>query len=72
MSQRTGRKVGADKASLPAHGKKAKQANMMQPGVPQEMGLGDGSATDHSGGNDGSKAPASAPKGAHKGPGEAK
>lgn len=72
MAQRTGRRVGGDKASLPAHGKKVKQANMMHPGMPEQHALGDGSPTDHSGGNDGSKAPAAAPKGSHKGPGEAK
>lgn len=68
MTQRTGRRVSADKASLPAHGKKVKQANMMNPGVTEAQKLGDGDPSDCSNANDGSKAPMTAPKGAHKGP----
>lgn len=67
MAQRTGRRV-KDAAHLPAHGKKAAQMNATQPGVPQSARLGDGSSTDCSHGNDGSKPAKAAPKGAHKGP----
>lgn len=60
MAQRTGRKVSGSVANLPERGKKAPAAEKMQ--------LGDGNPTDCSNGNDGSKAPMSAPKGSHKGP----
>ena len=68
MAQRTGRRVGSDNAKLPAHGKKVSEANKMHPGVTQPMQMGDGTSTDCSGANDGSKAAPSAPKGSHKGP----
>lgn len=68
MTLRTGRRVSSGTASLPAHGKKVKQANMMQPGEPQDQRLGDGDPTDHSANNDGSGGGATPPKNAHKGP----
>ena len=64
MAQRTGRKVSADVANLPERSAPAKGSV----GVPMPERMGDGDPTDASAGNDGSKAPASAPKGAHKGP----
>jgi hypothetical protein len=64
MSQRTGRKVSADVARLPERASPSKD----KVGVPMPEKMGDGDMTDHSAGNDGSKAPAAAPKGAHKGP----
>jgi len=67
MAQRTGRRVkGA--ANLPAHGKKVDQMNSMQPGVPQEMKLGDGSETDYSAANDKPGKAKGKPASAHKGP----
>ena len=68
MSQRTGRSVSPSVASVKSKGKKVKQANMMHPGVPEAMSIGDQDPSDASNGNDGSKAAMSAPKGAHKGP----
>lgn len=68
MAQRTGRAVSSSVASLKSKGKTVKQANMMQPGEPEAQRMGDMDPTDSSAGNDGSKAPASAPKGSHKGP----
>jgi len=67
MSQRTGRKVSSSVPHLPAHGKKVKQANMMQPGAPQDMAPGAGDPSDYSAAHD-KGAGASAPKGSHKGP----
>lgn len=68
MAQRTGRRVSSSDASLPAHGKRAQQANAMQPGVPQDSKLGDGSSTDYSASND-KPGKAKAPKACeHKGP----
>ena len=64
MAQRTGRKVSSDVANLPERSAPAKGSV----GVPMPERMGDGDPTDASAGNDGSKAPASAPKGAHKGP----
>lgn len=68
MTLRVGRRVSSTDASLKAHGKKVKQANMMQPGMPEQARLGDQDPTDHSHGNDGSKAPAATPSNAHVGP----
>ena len=68
MTLRTGRRVKSSDASLKAHGKKVKQANMMQPGEPEAARLGDEDPTDHSHGNDGSKAPQAVPSNAHVGP----
>lgn len=68
MTLRVGRRVSSSDASLKAHGKKVKQANMMQPGEQYPERIGDEDPTDHSHGNDGSKAPAATPKNAHKGP----
>jgi hypothetical protein len=64
MAQRTGRKVSSDVAHLPERAAPAKGSV----GVPMPERIGDGSPTDASAGNDGSKGAASAPKGAHKGP----
>lgn len=68
MTLRTGRRVSSSDASLKAHGKKVKQANMMQPGMPEAARLGDQDPTDCSDGNDGSKAAKAAPANDHKGP----
>lgn len=54
MSQRTGRKVSADVASLPSKAKKAAPAVGAVEAMPEL--------------HDGSKAPATAPKAEHKGP----
>lgn len=64
MAQRTGRKVSSDVANLPERSAPAKGSV----GVPMPERMGDGNPADASSGNDGSKAPASAPKGSHKGP----
>ncbi len=68
MAQRTGRKVSDAVPHVKAHGKKAKAANAMQPGIPEAMRLGDQDPSDSSKGNDGSKAAAAAPGNAHRGP----
>jgi hypothetical protein len=68
MAQRTDRKVSGDAPHLPSHGKTSKQLNSMKPGVPEAMPMGDGTGTDYSGANDGSKSAPAAPKGSHKGP----
>lgn len=60
MSQRTGRRVSSDVASLPAHGKKAPKAEKME--------LGAGDPTDYSNGQDGTKSPAPKMENKHKGP----
>jgi len=68
MAQRTGRRVSSSVANLLAHGKKAKQANAMQPGQPQDLRLGDGSPQDCSEGNDKPGKNKAAKSHLHKGP----
>jgi hypothetical protein len=68
MTLRVGRRVSSSDASLKAHGKKVKQANMMQPGIAEPAKLGDADPTDHSNGNDGSKAAVATPSNDHVGP----
>lgn len=67
MAQRTGRRVSSDAPHLPAHGKKIKDMNGMQPGMPQDMSPGAGDPSDYSAGHDKGSG-GSAPKGSHKGP----
>lgn len=67
MAQRTGRRV-AGAANLPAHGKKVKDMNKMNPGVAEDAKLGDGTETDHSAGNDKPGKASGKPANAHKGP----
>ena len=61
------RRVSSDVPHLPAHGKKMKDMNKMQPGVPQDHPPGAGDPSDCCGGHDKGPGAAPMPK-SHKGP----